>query len=115
ERGSRDSWTITPKRVDAVREAAAKLPNAGRGGRGQAAAAGGGDAPAAFGGASSVPSGLYQEILHDPKFRDPRGYIMPSDQPDFPTATRFINSLIKNGIDILQASAPFTAAGNSYP
>ena len=30
--------------------------------------------------------------------RDPRGYILPADQPDFPTATKFINTLIKNGV-----------------
>ncbi len=47
--------------------------------------------------------------------RDPRGYVIPSDQPDFPTATRFINTLLKSGITVLQASAPFAVAGKSYP
>jgi hypothetical protein len=47
--------------------------------------------------------------------RDPRGYIMPSDQPDFPTATRFINALLKNGITVLQANADFQVAGKIYP
>ena len=35
-----------------------------------------------------------------PKLRDPRGYIIPSDQADFPTATKFVNALLKNGITV---------------
>ena len=34
-------------------------------------------------GARAIPTELYNTVLHDPKFRDPRGYIIPSDQPDF--------------------------------
>src|SRR5689334_6100527 len=78
ERGSRDNWTVTPKRITAL-EAAASTgnPAGGRGGRGGEAA--GGDAPggAAFG-ARTLPTNLYASILHDPKLRDPRGYIVPS-------------------------------------
>jgi hypothetical protein len=47
--------------------------------------------------------------------RDPRGYIMSSDQADFPTATRFINTLIKSGITVQQASTAFEVAGKKYP
>ena len=47
--------------------------------------------------------------------RDPRGYIMPSDQPDFLTATKFVNTLIKAGVDVHRATAPFTVAGKQYP
>ncbi|MGA3205768.1 MAG: M14 metallopeptidase family protein, partial [Bryobacteraceae bacterium] len=111
EKGSRDNWTITPKRIDALREAAAKLPASGRGG----IAAGGGDAPGGGRGEAAVPSELYEKILHDPRFRDPRGYIIPSDQPDFPTATKFVNSLLKSGITVLKASARFDAGGKKYP
>ena len=91
ERGSRDYWTITPKRIAALHAAAGD--NGGRG----------------------VSPALYEKVLHDPAMRDPRGYIMSSGQPDFPTATRFINSLIKSGITVLQASAAFEAAGKRYP
>jgi len=118
EKGSRDTWTITPKRIAAL-EAAAPASTGGRGGRG----GGGGAAPAAANaesnfagaGARTVPAELYNTVLHDPKMRDPRGYIIPSDQPDFPTAVEFVNTLIKNGITILKATAPFQVAGNSYP
>jgi hypothetical protein len=111
ERGSQDNWTITPKRIDALKEAAAKLPSGRRGGQ----AAGGGDAPGGGFGAATVPSELYESILHDPKLRDARGYIMPSDQPDFATATKFVNSLLKNGLDVMKATAAFQVAGKSYP
>ena len=77
---------------------------------------GGGDAPGGGGlDAAASPAALYAKILHDPKMRDPRGYIMPSDQPDFPTATRFINALLKSGITVKQASAAFAVAGKNYP
>ena len=94
ERGSHDSWTITPKRIGALQEAAAK-GSTGEGG--------------------AVSSKLYASVLHDPALRDPRGYILPSDQPDFPTATKFINALLKNGISILRATADFQVAGKRYP
>ena len=116
ERGSRDNWTITPKRIDALREAAAKMPSTGRGrGRGGQVAAAGGDAPGGGRGEAAVPSELYQTILHDPAFRDARGYIMSSDQADFATVTKFVNSLLKNGLAVMKASAAFEVAGKKYP
>ncbi|SPF54528.1 Peptidase M14, carboxypeptidase A [Candidatus Sulfopaludibacter sp. SbA4] len=112
ERGSKDYWTITPKRVEALKAAAGP---SGGGRRGAQLAAGGGDAPGGGFGAASVPSELYEKILHDPAMRDPRGYVMPANQADFPTATRFVNSLLKNGITVLKANAAFTVAGKNYP
>jgi hypothetical protein len=47
--------------------------------------------------------------------RDPRGYIIPSDQADFATATEFVNALLKTGITILRAGFAFQVAGKSYP
>jgi zinc carboxypeptidase len=108
DRGSGDYWTITPKRIDALKEAAAKT------GRRESASVAGGDAPGGFGPAP-ISSELYQKILHDPALRDARGYIMSANQPDFATATKFINCLLKSGIDVLQATAAFQAAGKSYP
>src|SRR5207253_3101172 len=58
---------------------------------------------------------LYQKVLHDPKYRDPRGYIIPSDQADFANATEFVNALLKNGITAMKASSGFQVAGKSYP
>ena len=104
-RGNTDSWTVTPKRIAAAESAAAKLP-AIRGGAG-------GDGGAR--GATIVPSQLYADVLHDPAMRDARGYVLPADQPDFATATKFVNVLIKNGITVLRATAPFQVAGHRYP
>ena len=84
ERGSRDNWTMHPKRIEAVRAAIdAGRRRAGGGGRGGAARAG----------------AVYDSVLRDPAMRDPRGFILPSDQPDFLTATKFVNILIKAGVD----------------
>jgi hypothetical protein len=58
---------------------------------------------------------LYNSVLHDPKQRDPRGYVLPADQPDFATATEFIDALLKTGITCLKATADFQVAGKSYP
>jgi hypothetical protein len=51
----------------------------------------------------------------DPQYRDARGYVLPSDQPDFLTATKFVDALIKNGITVLRATDAFTVAGRRYP
>ncbi len=91
DRGSRDSWTITPKRVAALRAEAAKNPN------------------------NRVLPELYSEVLRDPKYRDARGYIIPATQADFPTAVKFVNSLLKTGIRVLRATSDFRAAGKQYP
>jgi hypothetical protein len=93
ERGSRDYWTVTPKRIDALQAAAAKgTPQNG-----------------------GIPLELYNTVLHDPKVRDPRGYILPSDQPDFANATEFVNALLKNGVACLKATSAFQVAGKAYP
>jgi hypothetical protein len=128
ERGSKDTWTITPNRIAALEAAGKEAGPAGggrRGGRGGAGAAGApaapGAAPAAaeggggFRGPAALPSDLYEKVLHDPAFRDPRGYIISADQDDFPTATKFVNVLLKGGIDVHKATASFQVAGKTYP
>ncbi len=51
----------------------------------------------------------------DPKLRDARGYVLPADQPDFLTATKFVNALLKAGVRVERASAAFSVNGRSYP
>jgi hypothetical protein len=53
-------------------------------------------------------------MLFDPVERDPRAYILPSDQPDFLTATKFVNALIKNGVTVLRADDSFKVGNKSY-
>jgi hypothetical protein len=105
ERGSHDSWTVTPKRIEALDAAAAAAKPSGK------------PAPFAssFDDSKIAPSDLYGKVLHDPAKRDPRGYILSAEQPDFPTATKFVNALLKSGVTIEQATADFTVAGKHYP
>jgi hypothetical protein len=108
ERGSRDSWTATPRRVIAAETAV--------GGRGRGAATAGGDESDGGGRGGRVGSPEeFKKLLRDPATRDPRGFILPADQPDFPTATKFVNALIKTGVTVHRATGPFTVAGKSYP
>jgi Zinc carboxypeptidase len=107
ERGNEDSWTVTPKRIEALEtEAAAEAAKT----RSPERVAG-----PSFETARTAPADLYKKILHDPAQRDPRGYILSADQPDFPTATKFVNALMKSGVIFEQATADFTVAGKHYP
>ncbi len=111
ERGSRDAWTTYPRRVDSVRVAIA-AERQGQRTDGNAVMSAGG----LFAGAPNAEaSARYLAMLRRPEWRDPRGYVIPSDQPDFPTATRFVNALLENGVTVHRATAPFTAGGKRYP
>src|SRR5437879_890839 len=101
DNGSRDHWTFHPKRIEAARAATGGPTietGGGRGGRG-----------------AGAPIEIYNDVLHDPAARDPRGFIVPSDQPDFLTATKFVNILMKAGVVVHRATASFTASGKAYP
>lgn len=87
ERGNRDSWTVLPKQIDAETE---RLEGA-RGNRED-----------------------WESGLRNPENRDARAYIIPSDQADFLTATKFVNALLKNGVDVMRAAGDFSAGGQSY-
>jgi hypothetical protein len=107
ERGSRDAWTPHPSRLDAILRLAATDGNAVD------------DAPVETGEVTTEAARRlapkYYALLHKPEWRDPRGFIIPADQPDFPTAVKFINALVKTGIAIHRATADFTVAGKHYP
>lgn len=106
QRGSEDSWTVTPQRIEALKEAGIAES---KGKKDEVAGSRGGGLQ------STLPSKLYAKVLQDPAHRDPRLYVLSSAQPDFPTATKFINTLLKNGITVLQADKEFTANGKPYP
>ena len=105
EKGSRDNWTIYPKRIQAVKDAVGKeRANAPSG-----AATTGGFVQ------NTVPIDQYEKLMQRPEWRDARAYVLPSDQPDFPTATKFMNALIKTGVQVHRATAPLTVGGKTYP
>jgi hypothetical protein len=99
ERGSRDHWTANPVRI-AEANAAVPAP-AGAGGAGAARSA-------------SRDSAVWA-MLRKPELRDPRAFIIPSDQPDFPTAARFASALLETGIAVQRATSAFTVGGKEYP
>jgi hypothetical protein len=115
ERGRRDSWTITPQHLAEAQAALAKdRPNRGQGGERGLSADSSGDTPDRPGRERGQPL-KYYEMMRTPENRDPRGYIIPSDQPDFPTATKFVNALIKTGVTVHVAKNEFQAGGRKYP
>ncbi len=93
ERGNRDNWTPSPKRYAAV---GAKLARES-------------------GAANAERDQTYWAELRAPELRDPRGFIIPSNQPDFPTATKFIKALLETGITVHRATREFTVQGKTYP
>ena len=106
ERGSTDTWTITPKKVAALQAA---IPSDSANSRGDGA-----------GGARSQTTSpaemaTYTRIMRNPADRDPRGYIISANQPDFLTATKFVNALIKTGIEVERATSSFSVDGTDYP
>lgn len=92
ERGSRDHWTVTPKIVEA-----AKASNSTKGGK------------------AASRENEFRRHFRDPAKRDPRGYIITADQPDFLTATKFVNVLLDTGVRVQRAKAEFQVGGKSYP
>lgn len=110
QRGEKDNWTLSPKRIAAIEQlyinARRRSPRAD--------SAGSGGAPSDEQ-ADTIPSKFYDSVLKNPALRDPRGYIIPADQPDRATAVRFVNALINTGIVVHEATAAFTVAGTTYP
>ncbi len=108
ERGSTDYWTITPKRLAMLQTLAGAPADSGD-------TAIGGDTGGGGGGRGGGIPVRYWDQLRSKDSRDPRGYIIPSDQADFPTATKFVNALLKAGIVVDRATADFTVEGKRYP
>ncbi len=106
DEGSKDTWTMYPRRLQAVKDEIARTTKTDAT-----------DARMVPGGLTrnTVPIARYETLVKKPEWRDPRGYILPSDQPDFLTATKFVNALIKNGVAVHRATAPFSAGGKQYP
>jgi hypothetical protein len=106
ERGSRDHWTPSPWELDRVRGLMATERSSGE----TAQEGAGGQRAARY-----DDTYKFYEMLRDPAKRDARGYILPASQPDFPTATKFVNALIKSGIVVQRATRDFAANGRRYP
>ncbi len=102
DRGNKDQWSLSPNKVEAIREAFKKdqRPSAQNNNQNFV---------------DTVPLKYYDAVFKDPAKRDPRGFIIPSDQPDLSSAVKFVNTLILSGIRVEKATAAFTVAGKQYP
>jgi hypothetical protein len=101
ERGSADYWTRSPKKIDMINAAYYGIststvitPRSGSSTM-----------------SNVMPVKYYDTVFKNPVLRDARGYIIRANQPDFPTALRFVNALINSGIIVQKATADFTVAG----
>lgn len=97
QKGNQDSWTLLPRYVDSIELAYNKDKEAGNVS------------------SDSIPKRYYDQILKNPAFRDAKGYVIPADQSDFPTAIKFINALLKSGVLVHRAKEDFAVDGKQYP
>lgn len=99
KRGKEDYWSFSPQKLSAINAAAKKdkvveSNDYDRGG---------------------IPAKYYDTVMKAPAARDARAYIISADQPDFTTAVKFLNALIRTGIIVQKATADFSIAGKKYP
>ena len=105
DRGAKDTWSFSPKKIQAINSAYQKDNKANTAVQ----------ANEYSGRGAGMPVKYLDTVMKAPENRDPRGYIISADQPDFTTAIRFLNALIRTGISVHKATAPFTVAGKNYP
>jgi hypothetical protein len=106
DRGNKDTWTRYPKYAQDIQnefDASRKKKEEED------------SEMASFGFRSGLPLQFYDSVYKNPAKIDPRGYILSSDQPDFSTAVKFLNALIKSGVLVHKATADFTVNGKAYP
>ncbi|MEQ2007945.1 MAG: M14 metallopeptidase family protein [Limisphaerales bacterium] len=92
ERGGRDSWTVSPKDIERAVKERKGSPFL-----------------------SNAATNEFKRLLQDPAKRDARAYILPANQRDFPTATKFVNTLLETGVQVHRATADFTVGTNKFP
>ncbi len=102
-KGNKDTWSLSPSKIEAMdkfyQDSLKRRKNT--------------DSSRTT--AGNMPVKYYDSVMKNISFKDPRGYIIPADQPDFATAVEFLNALIKTGIVVQKATADFTVAGKKYP
>ncbi|WP_316740916.1 M14 family metallopeptidase [Pedobacter antarcticus] len=105
QKGNQDNWTLQPKYIAAINAAYEKDKKAGLIAKSESVGRGG----------PEIPMKYYDDVLKNPALRDARGYIVPADQADFPTAVKYINSLLKSGVLVERATTAFSVNGKNYP
>jgi len=106
EAGGRDNWTISSKRIEALNLAIQKDMKRK-------------DNDSVVPGSrernDTIPVKYFYGVFKDSTLRDPRGYILSAGQPDFPTAVKLVNALIRSGIGVSRATADFVVDGRKFP
>ena len=92
-RGSSDHWTITPKLMaEAKRRGKAAFDRAD----------------------PSASQEAERATFKDPKLRDARAYVIPSEQLDPAAARRFVGILLKSGVEVHRMTKSAVIAGKRY-
>lgn len=108
EKGSKDNWSLYPSKTSLIQEYFQKdQPQRPREEN---------TTPESWGrNIANISKKYFDTVFSNPSHKDARAYIIPSNQPDFATATRFINALIRTGIEIQTSTEAFSYNGKSYP
>ncbi len=93
EAGSKDSWTMSPKKVELLNETFKADKKEIKG--------------------DTLPVEYFSKVYKNKELRDPRGYIVTANQTT--TAASFINILLHSGIKVQKATSEFMVAGKNYP
>ena len=99
EKGSKDTWALSPSKIAMIDTAfnKAKRKNSGLANQ------------------RNMPKEFMNSLFNDHSQKDARGYIIPSNEVNPKTTIRFLNALSANGIKIHQATEDFTVNGKIYP
>ncbi|HUG00538.1 MAG TPA: M14 family metallopeptidase [Longimicrobiales bacterium] len=98
EAGHTDTWTVYPNRWEAARRAVSA-----EGGPDRAD-----DDEEDEDERTTRDRATYERYFRHPDLRDARAYVISADQRDYPTATKFVNALIRTGVEVHRATAEFT-------
>lgn len=103
DKGNTDTWSLSPSKIEAMNklyeDSVKRIKSNSETNRRN----------------TNIPVSFYDSVMKDVAYKDPRGYIIPSNQPDFGTAVEFLNALIKTGVVVQKATADFTVSGKKYP
>ena len=91
--GSKDNWTLSPKKVELLNETFKSEKKEIKG--------------------DTLPVDYFAKVYNSKDLRDARGYIVPANQTT--SAISFINILIYSGIKVQKATVEFKVAGKTYP
>lgn len=99
EKGNQDTWSLSPSKVTVVEKAIENLKAHDEKLKNQ----------------RGNPKQAIDSLLKNPKYRDPRVYIISAQQDNPATTVRFLNALSANGIRIEKANESFSVNGKNYP